>query len=260
MAWDENHGVDFLFGVARNRPLVAQFEAELAEAAELSGRTGKPPRRFKDFAWRTWTAGAPSAASLPRASRPRARPTQRFVVTALSRQAHQARHLYEKLYRARGEMENRIKECQPDLYADCTSAKTMRANQLRLFFASIAYVLLCALRRIGPAHIQFVRASCGTTCLKIPKIGALVRTSVRRNQARHALGPPLSGRVPHRPRRAHHHRQLTPGKGTKIMTQPRQPNAAPRYPLSVLHNRPGSLNANRLRSHPTIRPAVRDAG
>jgi hypothetical protein len=77
-------------------------------------------------------------------------------------------------------MENRIKECQLDLYADRTSAQTMRANQLRLWFASIAYVLLCALRRIGLAHTQFARACCGTIRLKLLKIGALVRTSVRR--------------------------------------------------------------------------------
>ena len=85
-------------------------------------------------------------------------------------------------------MENRIKECQLDLYADRTpvhargrlSAHTMRANQLRLWFASMAYVLICALRRIGLAHTQFARASCGTIRLKLLKIGALVRTSVRR--------------------------------------------------------------------------------
>src|SRR5215467_7067201 len=104
----------------------------------------------------------------------------RFVVTSLAQEEHQARHLYEKLYCARGEMENRIKECQLDLYADRTSCHTMRANQLRLWFASMAYVLICALRRIGLAHTQFARASCGTIRLKLLKIGALVRTSVRR--------------------------------------------------------------------------------
>ena len=101
-------------------------------------------------------------------------------VSSLGREEHEARHLYEKLYCARGEMENRIKECQLDLYADRTSAKTMRANQLRLWFTSMAYVLLCALRRISAAHTQFARASCGTIRLKLLKIGALVRTSVRR--------------------------------------------------------------------------------
>jgi hypothetical protein len=90
------------------------------------------------------------------------------------------RHLYEKTYCARGEMENRIKECQLDLFADRTSTATMQANQLRLWFASMAYVLLCALRRIGLAHTQFAEATCGTIRLKLLKLGALVRISVRR--------------------------------------------------------------------------------
>jgi hypothetical protein len=91
-----------------------------------------------------------------------------------------ARHLYEQVYCARGDMENRIKECQGDLFADRTSAATMRANQLRLWFASMAYVLLCALRRLGLKHTEFAKATCGTIRLKLLKIGALVRTSVRR--------------------------------------------------------------------------------
>ena len=91
-----------------------------------------------------------------------------------------ARHLYEDVYCARGDMENRIKECQLDLFADRTSTATMQANQLRLWFASLAYVLLCALRRIGLAHSQFAEATCGTIRLKLLKLGALVRVSVRR--------------------------------------------------------------------------------
>jgi hypothetical protein len=172
--------VDFLFGLARNRRLVGQIEAELAEAAELSQRTGKPARRFKDFAWRTLDSWSAERRVVAKAEWTQGEANPRFVVTSLSRQEHQARHLYEKVYCARGEMENRIKECQLDLYADRTSARTMRANQLRLFFASMAYVLVCALRRIGLAHTQFARASCGTIRLKLLKIGALVRTSVRR--------------------------------------------------------------------------------
>lgn len=104
----------------------------------------------------------------------------RFVVTSLKPAEAGARHLYEAIYCARGEMENRIKECQLDLFADRTSAATMRANQLRLWFASMAYVLLCALRRIGLVHTQFAKATCGTIRLKLLKIGALVRVSVRR--------------------------------------------------------------------------------
>jgi hypothetical protein len=88
--------------------------------------------------------------------------------------------LYEMIYCARGEMENRIKECQLDLFAGRTSAASMRANQLRLWLASMAYVLLSALRRIGLPFTQFARATCGTIRLKLLKIGALVRLSVRR--------------------------------------------------------------------------------
>ena len=101
-------------------------------------------------------------------------------MTSLKSAQAEARHLYETIYCARGAMENRIKECQLDLFADRTSAATMRANQMRLWFASFAYVLLCALRRIGLAHTQFANATCGSIRLKLLKIGALVRVSVRR--------------------------------------------------------------------------------
>ena len=107
-------------------------------------------------------------------------PNPRFVVTSLPASAIAARSLYEDVYCARGEAENRIKEQQLDLFADRTSAATMRANQLRLWLASFAYVLLEALRRIGLRHTQFARATCGTIRLKLLKIGAQVRKSVRR--------------------------------------------------------------------------------
>ena len=90
-------------------------------------------------------------------------------------------------------MENRIKECQLDLFADRTSTATMQANQLRLWFASIAYVLLCALRRIGLAHTQFAEATCGTIRLKLLKIGALVRVST--GGSRWRWRPPAHGRT-----------------------------------------------------------------
>lgn len=102
------------------------------------------------------------------------------MVTSLGRDELEAQPLYQHLYCARGDMENRIKECQLDLFADRTSAATMRANQLRLWFASMAYVLLCALRRLGLGNTQFANASCGTIRLKLLKLGALVRISVRR--------------------------------------------------------------------------------
>jgi hypothetical protein len=180
MAWCETNGVDFLFGLAKNARLNAEIEPELAAAQEQSQRTGKPARRFKDVRWRTRKSWSRERRVVAKAEWTAGQANPRFVVTSLARAEHEARHLYEKLYCARGEMENRIKECQLDLYADRTSAHTIRANQLRLWFASMAYVLICALRRIGLAHTQFARASCGTIRLKLLKIGALVRTSVRR--------------------------------------------------------------------------------
>jgi hypothetical protein len=180
MAWCETNGVDFLFGLAKNARLNAEIEPELAAAQEQSQRTGKPARRFKDVRWRTRKSWSRERRVVAKAEWTAGQANPRFVVTSLARAEHEARHLYEKLYCARGEMENRIKECQLDLYADRTSAHTMRANQLRLWFASMAYVLIAALRRVGLAHTQFARASCGTIRLKLLKIGALVRTSVRR--------------------------------------------------------------------------------
>ena len=180
MAWCESRGVDFLFGLARNSRLVGEIESELAEAAELSRRTGQPARRFRDFTWSTRDSWSRQRRVVAKAEWTQGEANPRFVVTSLTREEHQARHLYEKIYCARGEMENRIKECQLDLFADRTSTKTMRANQLRLWFASFAYVLLCALRRIGLKHTQFARATCATIRLKLLKIAALVRISVRR--------------------------------------------------------------------------------
>jgi hypothetical protein len=180
MTWCENNGIDFLFGLAKNRRLVGEIEGELAAAAELSQRTGEPARCFKDFGWCTRDSWSRERRVIGKAEWTEDKANPRFLVTSLTRQEHQARHLYEKVYCARGDMENRIKECQLDLYADRTSAHTMRANQLRLWFASMAYVLVCALRRVGLAHTQFARATCATIRLKLLKIGALVRTSVRR--------------------------------------------------------------------------------
>ncbi|HMM88334.1 IS1380 family transposase [Bradyrhizobium sp.] len=164
MAWCEQNRVDYLFGLARNARLVAMIEEELAAARAAAEKAGRPAHRFKDFQWTTLDTWS----------------RRRRVVTSLKRAEAGARQLYEDVYCARGDMENRIKECQLDLYADRTSAATMRANQLKLWFASMAYVLLCALRRIGLAETTFADATCGTIRLKLLKIGALVRVSVRR--------------------------------------------------------------------------------
>jgi hypothetical protein len=180
MTWCELNGVDYLFGLARTSRLVGAIDGELAEAGELSGRTGRPARRFKEFMWSTLDSWNRERRVVAKAEWTGGEANPRFVVTSLGREEAEARYLYEKVYCARGEMENRIKECQLDLFADRTSAKTMRANQLRLWFAAMAYVLLCALRRIALRHTQFAEATCGTIRLKLLKIGALVRVSVRR--------------------------------------------------------------------------------
>ena len=180
MAWCEANNVDFLFGLARNVRLVDEIAAELGAAEEESKRTGKPARRFKDFLWTTRDSWSRRRRVVAKAEWTQGEANPRFVVTSLAPDENEARSLYEKVYCARGEMENRIKECQGDLFADRTSTATMRANQLRLWFASMAYVLLCALRRIALRHTQFATATCGTIRLKLLKIGALVRVSVRR--------------------------------------------------------------------------------
>src|SRR5690242_5138735 len=180
MAWCEANRVDFLFGLARNERLEAAIKDELRQASLDSLQTGKPARRFKDFMWSTLDSWSRHRRVVGKAEVTRGDANPRFVVTSLKSTEIAAQHLYEAIYCARGDMENRIKECQLDLFADRTSAATMRANQLRLWFASIAYVLLCALRRIGLAHSQFADATCGTIRLKLLKIGALVRISVRR--------------------------------------------------------------------------------
>ena len=180
MAWCEQNRVDYLFGLARNARLVAMIEEELAAAKAAAEQTGRPARRFKDFQWSTLDSWSQQRRVVAKAEWTQGEANPRFVVTSLKRSEAGARQLYEDIYCARGDMENRIKECQLDLYADRTSAQTMRANQLRLWFAAMAYVLICAMRRIALADTAFANATCGTIRLKFLKIGALVRISVRR--------------------------------------------------------------------------------
>jgi hypothetical protein len=192
MSWCEANGVHFLFGLAKNERLIGAIASELAAAEAKSRRTGRPARCFKDFRWTTRRSWSCQRRVVAKAEFTSGEANPRFVVTSLKRSECKAKYLYEKVYCARGDMENRIKECQLDLYADRTSAATMRANQLRLWFASMAYVLLCAMRRIGLQHTPFATASCGTIRLKLLKIGALVRVSVRRIKIAMASGCPAA--------------------------------------------------------------------
>lgn len=190
MVWCEQNRVDYVFGLARNPRLTAEIAVEMAQAEAESLVTGQPARRFKDFMWTTRDSGRRRRRVIGKAEWTQGEANPRFIVTSLKAREAAGRRLYEQIYCARGEMENRIKETQGDLFADRTSAATMRANQLRLWFASMAYVLLCALRRIGLAHTQFAEATCGTIRLKLLKLGALVRISVRRVKLAMASGCP----------------------------------------------------------------------
>jgi Transposase DDE domain group 1 len=180
MAWCEQNGVDFVFGLARNARLIDEITVELLQAEEEAASTGKPARRFKDFRYATLDSWSRRRRVVAKAEWTEGEANPRFIVTSLRKAEANGRFLYEKVYCARGEMENRFKECQGDLFADRTSAATMRANQLRLWFASFAYVLLCAVRRVGLAHTQFAEATCGTIRLKLLKLAGLVRISARR--------------------------------------------------------------------------------
>jgi hypothetical protein len=180
MSWCEANDVHFVLGLARNVRLVAEIASELDEAEAAHHATGRAARVFKDFTWSTLDSWSAERRVIAKAEWTHGEANPRFVVTSLPTDVIDAATLYEDVYCQRGEMENRIKECQLDLYAGRLPAPTMRANQLRLWLASMAYVLMCALRRIGLAGTELARATCGTIRLKLLKIGAQVTISVRR--------------------------------------------------------------------------------
>jgi hypothetical protein len=190
MAWCEANGVDFIFGLARNLRLTRAIGAELVEARDESQSTGEPARRFKELIWSTRKSWSRKRRVVAKAEWTKGEANPRFIVTSLTAADGDGRQLYEDVYCARGEMENRIKECQMDLFADRTSTGTMKANQLRLWFASMAYVLLDSLRRIALQATDLADASCGTIRRKLFKIGALVTISVRRIKLAMASGCP----------------------------------------------------------------------
>jgi hypothetical protein len=190
MAWCEANGVDFIFGLSKNARLNRAIGAELIEAREESRVTGAPARRFKELIWSTRKSWSRKRRVIAKAEWTQGEANPRFIVTSLTAADGDGRSLYEQVYCARGEMENRIKECQMDLFADRTSAWSMRANQLRLWFASMAYVLVASLRRIGLQATDLADATCGTIRRKLFKIGALVTISVRRIKLAMASGCP----------------------------------------------------------------------
>jgi len=180
MAWCEANGVDFVLGLAKNDRLIAEIADELEQAKCQFVDTDQAARVFKDFCYRTLNSWSRSRRVVGKAEHLAKGANPRFVVTSLSSEEFDARTLYEEEYCARGDMENRIKEQQLYLFADRTSAATMRANELRLWFSSVAYTLMAALRRLGLVGTELAKAQCGTIRLKLLKIGAQVRITVRK--------------------------------------------------------------------------------
>jgi hypothetical protein len=180
MRWCEENAVDYVFGLAKNARLLRILGKELHEAKVAFAATGRAARVFKDFAYQTQKSWSRPRRVVGKAEHLAKGSNPRFVVSSLSAAELDARALYEDRYCARGEMENRIKEQQLCLFADRTSCATMRANQLRLWLSSAAYTLLVALRQFGLQGTEMVQARCDTIRLKLLKLGALVRTTVRR--------------------------------------------------------------------------------
>jgi len=180
MTWCEDNDVHFVLGCAKTAPLVAQIESELAEAETEHKALARPARRFKSFDWTTRASWTRERRVVAKAEWTEGEANPRFIVTSMHEDAIDARALYEDVYCKRGEMENRIKETQTDLFGDHMPATTMRANQLRLYFSALAYVLMCALRRIALAGTKLERATCATIRLCLLKIGAQITVSVRR--------------------------------------------------------------------------------
>jgi hypothetical protein len=180
MSFCENHGLDYVLGLARNSRLQEAIVAQMEHARRQSLRTGRAARCFRSFRYRTHKTWSRTRRVIGKAEYLDKGENPRFIVTSLRGEGYDARTVYERLYCARGEMENRIKEQQLGLFADRTSTATMRANQLRLYLSSIAYVLMSELRRIGLRGTEMERAQVGTIRTALLKIGAVVTVSVRR--------------------------------------------------------------------------------
>jgi hypothetical protein len=180
MQWCEANNVDYLFGLAKNKRLLRILGGEMHEAKLEFAATGQAARVFKDFTYKTKKSWIRERRVVGKAEHLAKGANPRFIVTSISAEEIDARRLYEYVYCARGEMENRIKEQQLCLFADRTSCATMRANQLRLWMSSVAYTLLQALRQIGLRNTEMANSRCDTIRLRLLKLGALIRTSVRR--------------------------------------------------------------------------------
>lgn len=191
MHWCEQEpGVDYVFGLARNPKLRARIEEPMIEAAWQHAQTGKPARVFTEFSYQTLKSWSCARRVVAKAEQIEGKENPRFVVTSLTSKEWPAQQLYEDLYCGRGDMENRIKE-QFTLFADRVSAESLRANQLRLYFSAMTYVLLQGLRRLGLQGTEWAHAQVATLRLRLLKIGAHIRITVRKIWVSLASGYPL---------------------------------------------------------------------
>jgi len=179
LAWCENNAVDYVFGFARNQRLQRIIGRALQQAKQEHRRTGKAARVFCEFAYRTKKSWSRARRVIAKAEQIEGKENPRYLVTSLGQEDWPAQKLYEQLYCARGEMENRIKE-QLSLFADRMSTEALRSNQLRLYFSSLAYVLVEALRRLGLVGTEWAEAQVDTIRLRLLKIAAQVRITARR--------------------------------------------------------------------------------
>jgi len=191
MKWCEDHRVEYVLGLARNRRLVRAIGGELVRVRKEAQRTGEKARCFKNLRYRTKKSWSRTRRVVAKAEQLGDKSNPRFVVTSLAAAAYPALDLYEKLYCARGDMENRIKEQQLGMFADRTSTGTMRGNQLRLWIASLAYTLAQALRRIGLRGTSLATAQVSTIRVRLLKLSGLVKISVRRIRIALASAFPL---------------------------------------------------------------------
>ena len=179
MAWCEKHRVDYVFGLARNERLRRRIARPLRQAKQQHRQTGQAARVFTEFFYRTRASWSRSRRVVAKAEHLAKGENPRYLVTSLGTERWPAQPLYERLYCARGEMENRIKE-QLSLFSDRLSTETLRANQLRLYFSSLAYVLVHALRRLALGGTEWASAQVETIRLRLLKIAAQVRLTARR--------------------------------------------------------------------------------
>ena len=191
MSWGEAHGVDYVLGLAKNERLRAEIVEEQEQAAAEFQATRQPARVFKEFRYQTRESWSRARRVIAKAEHLAKGANPRFVVTSLAAELWEARPLYEDLYCARGEMENRIKEPLM-LFADRTSTAFLRSNQIRLYFSSVAYTLMEALRRLGLKGTALAEAQCSTIRLKLLKIGAFIRLTVRKVWVSMAGGYPYA--------------------------------------------------------------------